>query len=65
MRITVMASLGKNKGSLVAIDNVIINMTSNSAGNSTANEPITRIKEKVTWVAYNKDQSSVTRFCDF
>ena len=48
MRITVMASLGKNKGSLVAIDNVIINMTSNSAGNSTANEPITRIKEKVT-----------------
>ena len=48
MRITVMASLGKNKGSLVAIDNVIINMTSNSAGTSTANEPITRIKEKVT-----------------
>ena len=52
MRITLMASMGKGSDKLVAVDNVVIKMSSNVSDNSTniGREPVAKIKEKVRTV---------------
>jgi hypothetical protein len=49
MRMTLMASVGKGRNNLVAVDNVIIKMSNNTNATATkSSEPRMKIKEKVS-----------------
>ena len=59
MRITLMASMGKGQDKLVAVDNVIIKMSSNKSRNGTfTSEPERDIKFKVFEHNFLKDTNN-------